>query len=236
MKKAIIVLAAMLAGCGGGGGEDFAVQVDESPARVFASLTGFNYSTEAAIFSGLDIRTSRPSDNEIVYTMPAFETPMEQSGESVIALTLEPANDGSSTIVHAAVDVPQVRMMMGEANKVLSEKLVEAELHRVLKGNSRSSGTKALLVAVAIASNAKHQSTVNLAKSNPSALADILGRASGLDSGSVAFKSDGQSPMSNPDYDAARSMGDIDRARGAEIEAFDPTPDSDFGKPHQDAF
>jgi len=137
MRKAAVLVALALAGCGAGGGEDFAVQIDETPARVFGSLTGFNHSTERQIFSGLDIRTSRPSDTQIVYTIPAYETPVKQSGESVIALTLEPTQDGKRTIVHAAVDIPSVRILTGEPNKVLSEKLVEAELHRELLFNAR---------------------------------------------------------------------------------------------------
>ena len=220
MKRWMIALAATMAGCGGG--EDFALEIAESPAAVYASLRELNYSVEERMFEDLQIRTTRPRDNQIVYTVPA-----DDGEETTIALTLEPIQGGRATRVHAAVDMPLIRIEDREI--VLSEWLIENELARVLAGNSRRDGTRSLLLGLAIASNERHMDTMMLAETNPAAMDEIVRLAAAQDRGSTNLS--GVGAMSDPDSDARRAIAPQDDARGAKIDVFDPTPDSGYGEP-----
>jgi hypothetical protein len=171
---AAIGMLAVLSGCGEDkqGAEDFTVEVRKSPSEVADAIAHLDFGAEQAAFSGLVITASRPSRDEIVYTMPARDLPDRSVGESVIRLTLEPIRGGSATTIHAAVDVPPVRMLMGEANKELSERKVERELRKVLAALS-ANDLKDLLVAVAVSSNTDLQSQYNTAQlesENPEAI------------------------------------------------------------------
>lgn len=161
--SALIGFAALLlAGCGKGG-EDFAVDVERSPAKVSGLLRELTFTDEQQALKGFRIATTRPGEREIVFTIPAVERPGKPTGESVIRLTLEPVRDGAATRIHAAVDVPPVRIMMGQPNKVLSEMKVERELRLALRDLSSTKDLHALLAAVAIASNVDLQSQMNTA-------------------------------------------------------------------------
>ncbi|MCC6828817.1 MAG: hypothetical protein IT550_11395 [Novosphingobium sp.] len=155
----------LLAGCGQGG-EDFAVEVERSPAQVIGLLREMTFTQEQQALKGFRITMTRPNDHEIVYTIPAVERPGKPTGESVIRLTLDPVRNGAATTIHAAVDVPPVRIMMGQPNKVLSEVKVERELRTVLRGLSSTRDLRSLLSAVAIASNVELQSQMNTALKN----------------------------------------------------------------------
>jgi hypothetical protein len=199
MKRlpAAILPLALLAGCGSGG-EDFAVPVRMAPAKVAAPLLDVDAAMARAVFPGLTIRTSRPSETEIVYTIPSLEPPNRPGEDSVIRLQLEPANSGKETIVHATVDVPEIPMMMGKPNMVLSERLVEAALRKILQKqaknvsrgssfNRTSQDMSGLLVALAISSNFKHQARVNQIRKNPdAALATMMGGLDFMASGGFA--------------------------------------------------
>lgn len=158
-----------LAGCGGG--EDFAVDARQSPASVVGAIGALKFDDERLVFSNLSVRTSRPSDNELRFTIPAYATPFKHTGESVIALTLEPIDEGSATRIHASVDVPTVRVMLGRPNMVLSEEKVEGELRKALNGRVDANGVRGLLAALAIASNVEHQAAAIRFKQDPGAFA-----------------------------------------------------------------
>lgn len=168
-RAALGLLAGLLGGCGPT--EDFSVGVKQSPAEVIAAIGDIDFSLEKERLGNFEVAITRPSDHEIVYTIPAYEF-TKSKGESVIHLTLEPL-DGGSTRIHAVVDVPAVRMLVGEPNKVLSEHKVEQELRTVLTRSASADKMHALLTAVAVASSTNLQSQVNTAQldsENPGAV------------------------------------------------------------------
>jgi hypothetical protein len=157
----LLALLPVLAACGAT--EDFAVQSDRSAAQIVSGIAYFDFAAEASYLPNLAIITERPSEREIVYTIPAREIPNKQTGQSTIRLTIEPGADGKGSMIHAVVDVPQVRVLMGEAGKALSEQKVEAELNKALTAFNPGK-VRELLVAIAIASNIDYQSLANTAQ------------------------------------------------------------------------
>jgi hypothetical protein len=108
------------------------------------------------------VTITRPSDREIVFTIPASA---DVRG-SRIAFTFSPAANGA-TLVKAAIDVPAVPMPSEGQNKVLSEDKVEAKFREAIEtmakrldaGQSVDLSQQRLsqvLDAVAIASNPAH--------------------------------------------------------------------------------
>jgi hypothetical protein len=160
--KSMLVLGMLplLGACGNG--EDFAVTSSTSPAQIVGALTQFDFASEASYLPNLAITIERPAQNVVLYTIPAREIPDKQTGESTIRLTIEPGEEGQGAIIRAAVDVPAVRVLMGEAGKELSEEKVEAELKKSLE-RFRPGEIRQLLVAVAVASNVDFQSAANTA-------------------------------------------------------------------------
>ncbi|MCK9540533.1 MAG: hypothetical protein M0R03_00715 [Novosphingobium sp.] len=161
---ALAALTILPSACGGS--EDFAVKLDKSPASVVGSITGLDFSEAAGAISGLSVITRRPSEFEVLYTIPVSE-PGRDAGESTIRLTLEPVEDGKATVVRADLDIKPVRMLMGKPNMVLSERKVSAELNRILKNNLGMVPLRDLLAAVAIASDFRLQSRFNELSRNP---------------------------------------------------------------------
>lgn len=191
--SALIGLAALLlTGCGKGG-EDFTIETDRSPAQVIGLLREMRFTTEQQALKGFRIAMTRPGDREVVFTIPAVERPGAATGESVIRLTLEPVRDGAATVIHAAVDVPPVRILMGQPNKVLSEFKVEKELRIALRDLSSTKQLHDLLAAVAIASNVQLQSQMNAAL-----------RSGGLGGNPFALSEDGEGGGFAGDSEAER--------------------------------
>lgn len=188
MRSLLLFLTAstaLLTGCSGDGGEDYTVDLAATPAAALGVLSQTDFTQERALLGSLDIRQSRPSEHELVYTIPSLSMMEQKREDGVVRFLLEPINGGQGTRLHVSVDVPEVRVLMGEANKVLSEEKVESELRKILDSLDRKyvSGSSAstskdissLLVAVAIASNDRMQAQANDFNRDPAAYAERVG-------------------------------------------------------------
>ena len=87
----------------------------------------------ASQFPGLKVERTQPAHGEVLYTIPG-----DGSFPAAIHLTFEAVNGGKDTLVHAAVDVPPVKVELGGNSKVISETKVE----RALKDLIESTRTK----------------------------------------------------------------------------------------------
>lgn len=200
--------ALLLAGCGDSdGGEDFTVEIKRPVATVYAPLSAADPGLARLAFPGIAFERSRPSDTEILYTVPGTG-----SFPATIRLKLEPKTDGSSqrTIVHAAVNVPKVRARIDGQDKELSEWKIERQLQSLLKstgsslemgstGQSDTERLSSLLAAIAIATNEKFLARALELRSDPAKLMGIL----------LAFGTPGEAP----------GPADVD---GREIRAVNP--------------
>lgn len=165
-----------LTACGSGGREDFSLDVKRAPGVVSASLGSIRLDDAAvAAFSDMKLQVDKSAENEIVYTIPMSSSPGSADDSATVRFKLEPVGGGTATVVHVFVNVPPIRMLMGEANKELSEAKVEGELKKALAvwakdmamPTSDRVGTSAfsdLFAAVAVAGNFNFQSQVNAAK------------------------------------------------------------------------
>lgn len=145
------------------GEQDFAVTVNRPVADTYAAISAvhtFGSGLRAAGVDNVQLKVTRPSDREIVFTIPSSS----DSRGSRVAFSLEPIDGGRSTEVRAAIDVPAVRMPDDKRNRVLSEAKVEAKFRDAIKGmaerlNAGQSVEKAqyqltfMLDVVALASN-----------------------------------------------------------------------------------
>jgi hypothetical protein len=167
------LLALALAGCGSAGGEDFAVAIKRPLPTVYAALGTAELSGEAiGAFPELKVVKTRPSEHEIVYTIPG-----DGGSPAVIRFLLEPADGGGSTLVRTSVDVPSIRVKFKGKEHVLSEWRVERTLRSILDRASESmamgsdrisnSDMQGLLLALAIGTNKKLMAEL---ESNPASL------------------------------------------------------------------
>ena len=182
-----VLPALLVGGCGGGGGEDFAIVVERPVATVFAPFSQVDTGNAGQIFSGLQVKKSRPSDNEVLYTIPGTG-----AFESTFRLTFEPAVGGATTIIHVAIDVPPVRAKIEGLDKVLSENKVEVVVRKLLESAGKSleaRGTASmesaefsqLLTGVAIATNSKYMDRIIEFKNDPEKMAAAMAALSGYD-------------------------------------------------------
>ena len=153
--------ALVMAGCGAAGEEDFAVAIKRPLPTVYTALGTADIDASAlSAFPELKVVKTRPSEHEIVYTIPG------DGGEpAVIHFQLEPADGGGSTVVHTAVDVPRIKVVLKGKQMVLSEWRVERMLHDILNRSAESmaagsdrisnSDMQGLLLALAIGTNKK---------------------------------------------------------------------------------
>ena len=167
----VAVGSLLLAGCGSSG-DDFTVELYRSPERVMASLSSIDLAEARKALPELDIQTSQPGSNELVFTIPSKSFDGKEVDKSVVHLRFEPVRDGKATVIHAQVDVPATRVLMGKANMELSEVKVEAALKKLLErsgqspaygeaGGRTSKEMADLLVAVAVDSNIGMQGRIN---------------------------------------------------------------------------
>ena len=177
----VTALALLLAGCGSGkGAEDFALTVNKSPDKVKAALGAASVGESGIPLSGLRFNVNTSTAGEVNYSIPMAEAGSSKTDPAVIRLVLEPGADGKSTVIHAHVDVPPVRVLMGKANMVLSESKVESELRKVLKEAFKEGSTPSsqpiseMLAQVAIAGNHRLQAIVNSAAKGGAALDDLF--------------------------------------------------------------
>ena len=213
-----VLPALLVGGCGGGGGEDFAIVVERPVATVFAPFSQVDTGNAGQIFSGLQVKKSRPSDNEVLYTIPGTG-----AFESTFRLTFEPAVGGATTIIHVAIDVPPVRAKIGGLDKVLSENKVEAAVENLLESAGKSLKARRtasmefrkfseLLIGVAIATNSKYMDRISEFKNDPEKMAAAMAALSGYDDYTPADMAE------NPRGDAPEAMDPNEAVREAERE------------------
>ena len=183
-----VVLPALLAsGCGGTGTEDFAIEVQRPVTVAFAPFSQVDTGIAGQIFPGLQVKMSRPSESELLYTIPGDGT-----SDSTFLLTFEPTGEGAATIIHVAIDVPPVRSKIDGLDKVLSEDKVEAVMKKLLEStgksleggeadSSESKGFSQLLTGVAIATNSKFLDRISEFKNDPEKMAAAMAALSGYD-------------------------------------------------------
>lgn len=204
---ALLAALLLLAACGGGDREDFAVDVKRAPAQVYAPLAGADTSDARLVFPGLHIERTRPSETEILYTIPG-------SGDfpSTVRFRLEPQAGGAATRIHAFVHVPAVRATLDGQQKEVSERKVEAAVASLIRSTARSlemgsnatsesQQLSALLTGVAIATNKTLLAKALDLRANPEKLAAIL----------MAYASPGDMP---PTLTTARDTPTIDTDAG----------------------
>jgi hypothetical protein len=177
-----------LAACGKwGGGDDFTVELKGSPAAASAVLSAARVDGLKLFLPGITAAMSRPSDHEVLYTIPVKNHAEGKTGQSAtIRFRIEPGATAGTTLVHVAADVPPIRVLMGQANMVLSEEKVEAELSKILNrlaqnplagqsSRDRAEPLGELLAGVAIAGNSDLQAMANQAKRDPQAFSSLFG-------------------------------------------------------------
>lgn len=125
----VAVLAVLLlAGCGRGA-EDFTVRIARPSERVMQELAHAGLDGEVSRhFPGLKVERSEPAANEILYTIPG-----DNSFPAAIHLTFEAVDGGKETVVHAAVDVPAVKVALKGKAKAISEFKVETLLRELVE-------------------------------------------------------------------------------------------------------
>ena len=192
----------LLAGCGSGGGEDFTVEVKRPIAAVFAPLAAVNVAEARPLFAGIRVDRSRPSDNELLYTIPGSD-----DVTSTVRLRLEPLRDGEATMIHASVDVPPVHAFIDGHEKVLSESKLETRLKQLLESTGRNleMGSRSesdamklsgLLAAIAVATNKQYLARAVDLKSDPGRFLAMLTAFEG-EAADLSHERD--EPMTDPD-------------------------------------
>lgn len=187
---AAFVPALLLAGCGGSDAEDFAVEIKRPVEVVYAPLVAADASEARILFPGITFQRSRPSDSEILYTIPG-----SGSFPATVRLKLEPKDGGQATVVHAFVKVPEIHATIGGKDMVLSERKIENALQGLLKATGRSlemgssaksetSGLSTMLLAIAVASNEKQLTRALDLKNHPEKLMTLLLAMSGSEGSS----------------------------------------------------
>lgn len=123
-----MLAALLLSGCGRGS-EDFTVRIARPADRVMQALGHSALDGEmSGRFPGMKLARTEPAKGEVVYTLPGDST-----FPAVIHLTFEPVDGGQATVVHAAIDVPSVKVAFKGKAKVISETRVERAVHTLVQ-------------------------------------------------------------------------------------------------------
>lgn len=123
------LLGVMLLGACGRGGEDFTVKIARAPSRVAVALGQVSVDGKmTALFPGLKVERSTPAEGQLFYDVPG-----NGAFRAAVHFTLEPVDDGKATIVHASIDVPEVKVTIDKKTKVISETKVELAVHDIVK-------------------------------------------------------------------------------------------------------
>jgi hypothetical protein len=157
-RWATVMMALALAACGND--EAFTVEIAGSPGSNVASLAAIDFADASDALTGFRVNTD-VGDGVVTYSMPVVDRPGHKAGEATIELRLEPVAGKSATLVLARLDVPATRVMMGQANQVVSERKVALALQNALSAADRGTAVRGLLTSVAIASNVDLQAQVN---------------------------------------------------------------------------
>ena len=152
----------LLSGCGRGS-EDFTVRIDRPTDRVMQALGHGELDSElSGHFPGLKLQRTA-AKNEVLYTLPG-----DSDFPTVIHFTFEPVEGGKATVVHAALDVPPVRITLKGTPKEISETKVERAVKELIEktgskleeGRDTAAERKELsqfLAVLGIVTNSKHQ-------------------------------------------------------------------------------
>lgn len=127
------VFASLLLAACGRGSEDFAVKVGRPVDKVAAAFDGSAVDPEiSSMFPGLKVVRTRPNPNEVLYTIPG-------DGEfpAAIKLTFEGSEDGQSTVIHGAIDVPSTEVKYDGKSMVISETKVEIIIRALVRSAAK---------------------------------------------------------------------------------------------------
>ncbi|MFM5917882.1 MAG: hypothetical protein ACKOOL_10180 [Novosphingobium sp.] len=208
------MLAVLLLGGCGRGSEDFTVHIARPTERVMEALGHAQLdSAIASHFPGLKVDRTSPAPGDVLYTIPG-----DGRFPATVHLTFEGANGGKETVVHAAVDVPGVKVDFDGKTKVISEFKVELALRSIISamGNKLESGgdlasdQKAfaqLLTALAIVTDSKQLALAKDIERNPDWYMGGFGSLyDGDDSGDRADAAYGNPAVGEDPNEAAREQ------------------------------
>ena len=216
-----VALVFALSACGDGG-EDFTVRIKRPAAKVMAPLSAVSIAEAKAIFPTLRVDRTRPSDLEVLYTIPS-----SAGSASTIRLRFEPIENGTETVVHATVDVPDMRVNFNGGLKQLSEPKVErsikqflTETGRSLEAGSAGSGDSAklslLLTSIAIVTNEPFLRKAFEIRDDPASGAAILAALDPDSFGGDTVRGDNvPDNISRPMDDPERAQAEDDYARSS---------------------
>lgn len=123
------LLGALLLTACGHGGEDFTVKIARTPSRVAAALDQVAVDEKTrTLFPGLKIDRSTPGTGQLFYDVPG-----NAALRAAVHFTFEPTDDGKSTIVHAVIDVPEVKVTVEQKNMVIRETKVEFAVREIVQ-------------------------------------------------------------------------------------------------------
>ena len=163
----------LLNGCGRGS-EDFTVRIDRPADRVAQMLGHGELDRElSGHFSNIKLQRTEPTENEVVYTMPG-----DGASPAVIHFTFEPVEGGKATVVHAAIDVPAIKIVLKGKTKAISETRVERAVKELVQkvGSKLEEGRDTMaerkefsqiLTVLGIVSNSKQLQRFAEMESNP---------------------------------------------------------------------
>ena len=224
------LLALLLLGGCGRGSEDFTVHIARPADRVLEVLGHVQLDGElAGHFPSLKVDRTAPNKGEVLYIIPG-----DGRFPTAIHLTFEEVNGGKETVVHAAVDVPPVKVDFAGKDKVISEFKVERALRRLIEaaGSKLESGGDTapqrkefsqLLTALAIVTDSKQLALATDMERNPDwYMGDMGSLYDGADSdedGDRAAPAYGNPAMGEDPNATAREQSYKDKARAADASA-----------------
>ena len=187
----------LLSGCGRGS-EDFTVQIDRPADRVAQVLGHGEFDRQlSGYFSGNKLQRTEPTNSEVVYTMPG-----DGASPAVIHFTFEQVGGGRATVVHAAIDVPAVKIVLKGKTKAISESRVERAVKELVqKVGSKLEGGRdttaerkefsQILTVLGIVSNSKQLRRFAEMESNPGS---FMGNWNALADGGSDYSERGAQP------------------------------------------
>jgi hypothetical protein len=226
---AAILALLLLSGCGHGS-EDFTVHIARPADRVMEALGHAQLDGKiSGHFPSLKVDRTAPGKGEVLYTIPG-----DGRFPATIHLTFEAVNGGKETVVHAAVDVPPVKVDFAGEDKVISEFKVERVLRDLIEeaGSKLESGVDTaaqrkqlsqLLTALAIVTDSKQLALAKDMERNPDwYMGGFDSLYDGDDSdedGDRAAPAYGNPAVGEDPNGAAREQSYKDKARAADASA-----------------